>query len=361
LYLACECVKAAVDDAGLKMEDIDGMVKAVNDPVDALYLQKCLGIDNLTYASDSYWGTSPMLNAVTAIAAGVVKNVVYYRSSNGSSKRRMISDFRAALETRDSSLDMIRFDFYLPFGLMSPAGLVAMVVRKYMHEFGATSEQFGWVTAVCSENAARNPGAIFYDKPITVADYLKSEVAVEPLRALDCAPEVDGALAVVITSAERAKDLKQKPAFIMAVAQGTATEGQLLSSYSRPTICDLPEMSCMGEELFRVAGVGPEDIDVAQLDDSYTPFVPMQLEALGFCGKGEGAAFCEGGDRIRLGGDIPLNTSGGFIGEGHIYGSHVVEAVRQIRGTSTAQADNAELALVASGAGGPADGIILRS
>jgi acetyl-CoA acetyltransferase len=301
-----------------------------------------------------------MLNAVTAVAAGVAKNVVYYRSLNGSSKRRMTSDFKAALETRDDSLDMIRYDFYWPFGLMSPAALVAMIVRKYMHEFGASSEQFGWVTAVCSEHAARNPGAVFYDEPITVADYMNSEVAVEPLCALDCAPEVDGALALVITSAEQAKSLKQQPAYIMSVAQGTATEGQLLSSYGRQDMCCLAEMSCMGEELFRVAGVEPKDIDVAQLDDSYAPLVPMQLEALGFCGRGDGAAFCEGGDRIRLGGELPLNTSGGFLGEGWIYGSNVVEAVRQIRGTSSNQVDAAELVLVASGAGGPADGLTLR-
>ncbi|UCC60717.1 MAG: lipid-transfer protein [Dehalococcoidia bacterium] len=360
LFLACECVKNAVDDAGLKMEDIDGMVKAVADPVDALYLQKCLGIDNLNYASDSHWGSSPMLNAVTAITAGIANYVLYYRSINGSSKRRMISDFRAALETRDNSLDMIRYDFYSPFGLITPEGLVAIIVRRYMHEFGIRSEQFGWVTTVCSEHAARNPRAIFYEKPITIDDYLKSDVAVEPLHALDCAPVVDGALAIIITSADRAKNLKKMPVYLMAVAQGTATEGQFLSSYSRPVMSSLPEVSYMGEELFRVAGVKPEDIDVVQLDDSYAPLVPLQLEELGFCRRGEGAAFCEGGDRIRVGGILPLNTSGGFIGEGHIYGSNIIEAVRQIRGTSTSQVDGAELALVASGAGGPADGLILR-
>jgi len=116
----------------------------------------------------------------------------------------------------------------------------------------------------------------------------------------------------------------------------------------------------VAERMFRMAGVRPQDIDVAQLDDAYAPLVPLQLEELGFCGRGEGAAYCEGGDRIRLGGEIPLNTSGGSLGEGHIHGmNHVVEAVRQIRGTSTGQVKGAELALVSTGAGGPAAGLIL--
>ncbi|MEE8374170.1 MAG: lipid-transfer protein [Dehalococcoidia bacterium] len=359
--MACQCVKAAVDDAGLKMEDIDGMVKDISDPVDALYLQKCLGIDNLLFASDSHWGTSPLLSAVTAIAAGVANNIVYYRSVNGSSKRKMISDFRAAAETRDDSLDMIRHDFYSPFGLITADGRVAMLVRRYMHEYGAKKDQFGWITVVASEHAAKNPRAVFYDSAITIDDYLKSKVTVEPLHALDYAPEVDGALAIVITASERAKSLKQRPAIILSVAQGTATEGQVFSSYSRPEITGLPETKLMAQELFRVASVTPKDIKVAQLDDSYAPLVAMQLEELGFCGRGEGAAFCEGGNRIRLGGQLPINTSGGFLGEGYIYGTHVVEAVRQIRGASANQVDKADLALVASGAGGPADGLILRT
>jgi acetyl-CoA acetyltransferase len=137
-------------------------------------------------------------------------------------------------------------------------------------------------------------------------------------------------------------------------------ETEQMNSYYRPDIARLPEVGRVAERMFQMAGVRPQDIDVAQLDDAYAPLVPLQLEELGFCGRGEGAAYCEGGDRIRLGGEIPLNTSGGSLGEGHIHGmNHVVEAVRQIRGTSTGQVKGAELALVATGAGGPAAGLIL--
>ncbi len=359
--LACEVIKAAVDDAGLRLEEIDGIVKDVVDGIDAMYVQKALGMETLSYSSDSYWGTSPMMNAVTAIASGTANHVVYYRSANNGSGKRAGSDFRAAKETKDNSLDMIGYDFYAPFGLLTPAGSIGMAVRRYYDDYGTTPEQVGWVPVVCSEHAAANPHAIFFDAPVEIGDYLASDIVVDPLRRLDCAPEVDGAMAIVITSAERAPDLANAPAYVMSAAVGTSSEGENLSSYNRTTLSTLPEMALMGRELFRVAGIGPDDIDVAQLDDRFAPLVPMQLEALGFCGEGDGAAFCEGGDNLRNGGRLAMNTNGGFLGEGFAHGANVIEAVRQIRGTSSNQVSGAELVLVASGAGGPADGLVLRA
>lgn len=357
--LACEAIKAAADDAGIDPIEIDGIAKDVFDGIDAMYIQKAVGIDNCTYASESRWGSVPMMNAVTAVAAGLARTVVYYRSANSASGKRAGSDFRAAKETKDSSLDLIRYDFYSPFGLLTPSGQIGMVVRRYMHDLGARPEQIGWIPAVCSEHAAKNPHAPFYEVPVTVDDYLDSAIVVDPMRALDSAPDVDGALAVIVTSAERARDLRQPPAYVLSVAQGTSTQGEHLSNYSREVLPALPEMRCMAADLFGRAGLAPADVNVAQLDDRFAPLVPLQLEELGFCGRGEGAGFCEGGDEIRLGGALPLNTNGGFLGEGHMYGANVIEAVRQVRGTSSNQCETAEVALVASGAGGPADGLIL--
>lgn len=357
--LACEAIKAAVEDSGLGFDEIDALVKDDADGINPMYVQKAVGIDNLAYASESHWGTSAMVNAVTAVAAGLANNVVYYRCVNGGSGRRAGTDFKAAKETKDDSLDMIRYDFHAPFGLCSPAGAVAMTVRRYLADHGLDRDDLGWVPVVCSEHASKNPDAIHFESPITIGDYAESAVVVDPLRRADCAPGVDAALAVVITSTERAADLRSAPVRILAVAQGTSTNGEQFSSYNRESLTGLPEMRLMADELFRVAGVDRDDIDVAQLDDRFAPLVAMQIEALGFCGRGEGAAFCEGGDRIRLGGDLPLNTAGGFLGQGHIDGLQVVEAVRQIRGTSSNQVAGAELALVASGAGGPADGLVL--
>lgn len=358
--LACEVIKAAADDAGLRLEEIDGLVKDVGDGIDAMYVQKALGMETLSYASDSDWGTSPMMNAVTAVAAGTANNVIYYRSANNASGKRAGSDFRAAKETKDNSLDMIGYDFYAPFGLLTPAGSIGMGVRRYYSDYGVRPEQVGWVPVVCSEHAAKNPGALFYDAPIKLGDYLASDVVVDPLHSLDCAPDVDGAIAIVVTSAARARDLPQPPAYVMSAAVGTSTEGEDLSSYNRAVLSRLPEMELMGRELFRVAGIGPEDVTLAQLDDRFAPLVPMQLEALGFCGEGEGGAFCEGGENLRVGGRLALNTNGGFLGEGFSHGLNVIEAVRQLRGTSSNQVSDADLVMVATGAGGPADGLILR-
>ncbi len=236
-----------------------------------------------------------------------------------------------------------------------------MLFRRYMHEFGINGDQFGWAATVCREHGARNPNSIFYEKPITIKDYRESKMVIDPLRALDCYPEIDGAVAFIITTVERAKRLKQQPVYIMAGAQSMSEGSDMMTGYYRPVISGLEEIGNVGRKLFAMAGVTLKDINAIQLDDAYAPFVPMQLEELGFCDRGKGAAFCEGGDRIRVGGELPLNTGGGSLGEGHIYGlNHIYEAVCQIRGTSTNQVKDAELVLVATGAGGPASGLILR-
>lgn len=358
--LAAEVVKAAVEDAGLRLDDIDGLVKDVSDAIDPMYLQKAVGIENAQYASDSHWGTSAILTGITAVAAGICNNVVYYRSANGSSGRRAGNDFRAAKEMWDESLDLLRYDFYAPFGLLTPNGLAAMVTRRYLHEYGIDADELAWIPTVASEYAARNPHATFYDQPLAFEECLESPPVVDPLRDAYCAPGVDGALALVVTSAERAGSLRHRPAIVMAAAQGTSTEGELFSSFNRADIAGLPEMRQMGDELFRVGGVQREDVKVAQLDDRFAPYVAMQLEELSFCDRGAGSAFCAKGDRIRLDGELPVNTAGGFLGEGFLYGANVLEAVRQVRGTSTAQVEDADIVLVASGAGGPADGLLLR-
>jgi acetyl-CoA acetyltransferase len=235
-----------------------------------------------------------------------------------------------------------------------------MIVRKYMHDYGINSDLFGWVTTVCREHGAKNPQGMFHNKPTTFEEYLKSKVIVDPLRLMDCHGESDSALAMVVTTAEKAEKLKQKPVYILGATQSQVVGTEEKKGFYSSEMSGLPEVGDMGKRLFAMAGVAPKDVKVAGLDDSYAPLVPMELEELGFCGRGEGASFCEGGDRIRLGGQVPINTSGGSLGEGHIYGmNHVVEAVRQIRGTSTAQVEGADVALVATGAGGPASGLIL--
>ena len=361
LRLVCECIRDALDDAGLVPTDVDGLVKHFDDPSDEHAITSSMGMGNLTYFGESRWDGAPcamVLRAAIGVATAAAKCVVLYRSVNGASKRRMGTPSRnmAQMDTGD----LLQWTFHAPFGLISEAGRVAMIVRRYMNEFGIAGEEFGWVPVVCRENGARNPDSMFYQKPVSIDDYRNSKMAVEPLRAMDCYEEADSAAAIVVTTVEMAKNLQQKPVYILGAAQSTLLETEEKKGYYTPDVARLPEVADVGKRMFEMSGVSPRDIKVAQLDDSYGPLVPMQLEELGFCGRGEGPAFCNGGSRIRVGGELALNTSGGSLGEGHLYSmNHVVEAVRQIRGTSTAQVEGAELALVATGAGGPASGLIL--
>ena len=361
MRMSCEAIRDALDDAGLMVTDVDGLVKQTEDASDEHGITSSMGMENLTYFGEVKWGAAPcamVLRAAMAVASGAAKCVVVYRAVNGASRLRMIPSMKTSGQM--STTDLLQWTFHNPYGLMTEAGRVAMLVRRYMHETGARSEQFGWIPVVCREHGAENPSGAYHKKPLSLEDYRASEILVDPLRRLDCFEEADCAAAFVVTTPERAKDLKQKPAMILGAAQSIMAETEMMAGYYRPEMAHLPEMGDVAGRLFNMAGVTPKDIKVAQLDDSYAPLVPLQLEELGFCGKGEGAAFCEGGDRIRRKGDLPLNTSGGSLGEGHIHGmNHVVEAVRQIRGTSTLQVKDADLSLVATGAGGPAAGLIL--
>jgi acetyl-CoA acetyltransferase len=250
--------------------------------------------------------------------------------------------------------------FYGPFGLMTPASWVALQARPYMHRYGVTNEDFGAIAVVDRAHAATNPDAWFYERPITLADHQASRWIVEPvLRMLDCCQESDGGVALVITSAERARDLPHRPAVITAAAQGATFDGEMMTSYYRDDLLGLPEMGVVADRLWKMSGLAPTDISTAFLYDHFTPFVLMQLEELGFCGRGEAKEWATI-DRLSLGGELPINTSGGLLGEAYIHGMNgITEAVRQLRGTSCNQVDTVEHVLVTAGTGVPTSGLIL--
>jgi acetyl-CoA acetyltransferase len=234
-----------------------------------------------------------------------------------------------------------------------------MFAQRYMHEFGASSEDFGRVAVADRKHAATNPKAWFYQRPITLDEHQSSRWVVEPLHLLDCCQESDGAVALVVTSSERARDLRQDPAVIAAAAQGAAHDQESMTSYYRDEIAALPEMALVGEQLYSQAGLGPEDIQTAILYDHFTPFVLVQLEALGFCHRGEARDFVADG-AIELGGRLPLNPHGGQLGEAYIHGMNgIAEAVRQIRGSAVNQVDTVEHVLVSAGTGVPTSGLVL--
>ena len=250
--------------------------------------------------------------------------------------------------------------WYAPFGLLTPASWVAIHARRYMDTYGVTNEDFGRIAVVDRTHAATNPDAWFFERPITIEDHQASRWVVEPvLRLLDCCQESDGGVALVVTSTERARDLRQPPAVIEAAAQGATHDSEMMTSYYRDDITRLPEMRLVGTQLWEQSGLRPADISTAFLYDHFTPFVLMQLEDLGFCGPGEAKDFATV-ERLSLGGDLPINTSGGLLGEAYIHGMNgITECVRQLRGTSCNQVDDVQHVLVTAGTGVPTSGLIL--
>jgi acetyl-CoA acetyltransferase len=246
-------------------------------------------------------------------------------------------------------------------GIATPAATVAMVARRYMHEYGATSEDFGRVTVADRRHAAANPNAWFYQRPVTLAEHQASRWIAEPLRLLDCCQESDGAVAVVVTALDRARDLRHRPAVIRAAAQGAGPDQFTMTSYYRDDLAGLPEMGVVARELWRRAGITPADVRTAILYDHFTPYVLLQLEELGFCARGEAKDFIADG-AIELGGRLPVNPHGGQLGEAYIHGMNgIAEAVRQVRGTSVNQVPGDAPVLVTAGTGVPTSGLILSA
>jgi acetyl-CoA acetyltransferase len=360
LQLSAEATLAALADAGLEASDVDGLTTFTMDSTAEIALARELAMGDLRFFSRINYGggaaCATVQQAAMAVATGMADVVVAYRGFN----ERSVSRFgqvqgAAAAQMNTNGLDNA---WSYPYGLSTPAATVAMQARRYMHEFGATSEDFGRVAVADRRHAASNPNAFFYERPITLEDHQSSRMIADPLRLLDCCQESDGAVAIVVTSTERAKDLKAGAVPIVAAAQGSASDQFVMTSYFRDDL-GIPEMGVVGRDLWRQSGLAPDDIDTAVLYDHFTPYVLMQLEELGFCGRGEAKDFIAGG-AIEIGGKLPLNTHGGQLGEAYIHGMNgIAEAVRQLRGTSVNQVTDAQHVLVTAGTGVPTSGLIL--
>jgi acetyl-CoA acetyltransferase len=362
LRLAVEAIAAAIEDAGLRLKDIDGLCTYAMDKNPEIEVFRNIGGRELKFFARTDYGggaaCAPLLQAALAVHAGIAEVVVCYRAMNERSQYRFGQAF---VPPPFPNAESANWSWTVPFGLATPASWVALAARRYMHEFGATSEDFGRVSVACRRHAANNPHAWFYGKPITLADHQASRWIVEPLRLLDCCQESDGAVAIVITSAARARQLRQKPVLIRAAAQGAADEQMNMTSFYRRDIAALSEMRLVAQQLYAMAQVGPRDIQTAVLYDHFSPFVLPQLEVFDFCARGEGKDFVKNGN-IEIGGQLPVNTHGGQLGEAYIHGLNgVAEAVRQVRGTSVNQVPGVENVLVTAGSGVPTSGAILST
>jgi acetyl-CoA acetyltransferase len=354
LSLATEASLKAIADAGLTVADIDGVVRCEQDTVRPYSLAAALGIRDLHYWADTGpGGVAPCMMmgvAMGAVMSGQAKAVLCFRSLNGRSESRL-----GAGGDRVASQEVGGFgsydEFFVPYGLQTAGQTFALMARRHMLDYGTTPEQLAAVAITCREHANRTAHAQMRDRPMSLDDYLAARMISSPLRLFDYCLESDGACAVVVTTAERAKDLPHTPVLIRAVAGGAPRDhraGMMFPVVTRDDITELGGRQA-GVELWRRAGVGPDEMDCAQIYDCFTISVILQLEAYGFCVKGEGGALAASG-ALKLGGSMPINTGGGHLSEGYVHGmNHIVQAVRQLRGTADMQVPGAELAMCTGG------------
>ena len=359
LALACEAVSKAIDDAGLNPADIDGLVTFTLDSTDEVEVARAVGLGDLTmYAKINYGGGAAVglvHQAVMAVATGAANNVVVWRAMNGRSGQRMGQGVSGNI----ISSDLIHWSWYMAYGMLTPAAWVTLIANKYMHHYGATAEHLAEIAIAQRNHALNNPHAFGYGKPLSLDDYMAAKMIAEPLRLFDCCQETDGGCALLITSIDRAKDLRQKPAIIRAVTQASTRGQEQMTSFYRDDMLSLPEMELAARRVYQQSGLSPDDIDAACLYDAFTPEVMMQLESFGFVGRGEAKDFIADGN-LRLGGRLPNNTHGGLLSEAYIHGiNNIAEGVRLIRGESCNQPDAVEHVLVSSGVGVPTGALIL--
>jgi acetyl-CoA acetyltransferase len=344
--LACEAILKAVEDAGIKVTDLDGFASYSNDRNDAARLATALGLPHYAWAS-MVWGggggggSGAVAQAAAAVAAGYAKYVVVFRAL----AQGQFGRFGQAAPVDTVSGPAA---YAWPYGLFVPAQWVALRVRRFMHEHRVTQDALAAVVLADYHHAQLNPRAVMYGRPLTREQYDRSRWIVEPFHLYDCCMENDGAAALVLTSAARARDLKQKPVYVMAAAQG-APHRAAAAAENSPDYAS-SHFRTLAPRLYQMAEIGPKDVDVVQIYEHFSGAVPISLVEHGFCEPDGVMELCRLENFIAPNGKLPLNTSGGNIAECYMHGLELVnEAVRQCRGTSTAQVPDAKIALVASG------------
>ena len=351
--LQIESSLQAIADAGLTPKDIDGVIPIgiVSGTADDFI--ENFGLPDLRFSAVvPHGGASPVMAlqcAAAAVASGACNHVLITFGRNVSAASN-----KAGARIHQMPQFHYVTEFEYPMGAIAPAQLYAPMARRHMELYGTTVVQFGEVAVACREHALLNSNAVM-TKPITLEDHRNSRMIADPFRLLDCSLESDGGAAVVVSAAERAGDLRHRRVFISGVAEG--------HPHSPGSITQRDDMTSLGigkaaPRAFQMAGVTHADIDVAEIYDCFTYAVIRQLEDMGFCAKGEGGPFVEGG-RLRLGGALPTNTHGGLLSQAHVWGmNHIVELVRQLRGDAgAAQVHDAQVGLV-TGYGDMGDGAL---
>lgn len=351
--LALDAIRMAADDAGLDVRDVDGLVTfGLCDTAYSGVVATSLGLRELNYFSDHTAGgnvaCAVVIQAAMAVVTGQAKHVAVYRALNGASGIRYGGGAWSQMMSTTGLFSDAEPQFLDTCGLTMPAQHFALLARRHMITHGTDQRDLAAVALTCREHAMLNDRAQMR-KPLCLEDYEASPVIADPFRVLDCCVQTDGGCALIVTSAERARDLRKPPVCIRAGAStGSAARGVMWTNFSTDhSRCFAARIS---DRLFEQSGITRADINFAELYDCFTYSVLVQLEDFGFCKKGQAGSFFREG-RARLGGELPINTHGGLLSEGYIHGlNSVTEAVIQLRGEAVGrQVQGAEFGLVSAG------------
>lgn len=364
MQLTVDACLEAISDAGLQREDIDGIACWPGDnnngnsfsPVGPSALQNALGL-KVNWFGGGYEGPGPLagiINGAMAIATGLCRHVLVFRTITESSARR-VNKGASALSNKTQGRDnSFAWQWYTPFNVLSASNLVAMYAQRHFHDYGTKPEQMAQIALNARRNAQLNPKAI-YRTPMTMDDYMSSRVISSPLRLYDCDVHCDASTAIILSRKDIARDLPNSPIYIEAIGsalhqpwswdQGSLTEGAAFD---------------VGKMMWSRTDLKPSDVGSAQLYDGFSILTMIWLEALNLCPKGESGSFIEGGHRIALDGALPINTNGGQLSGGRTHGlGYVHEACLQLWGKAgERQTAEHDVAVTAAG-GGPLGGSLL--
>jgi acetyl-CoA acetyltransferase len=358
LEMACTAILAALDDAGIDAAEVDGLSSfTMEQNFVEVEVARNLGLGDITFFSQIGYGGGAgcgvVGHAAMAVATGQCRVAIAWRSRKRGA--RTSRPWAQVSERVGGSNQWSR-----PWGLLRPVDEIAVLARRYMHEYGARREHLANVAVAFRKHANRNPAALMHDRTLTHEQYLAARWISEPLCLFDNCLETDGAVACVVVPAERARDQRHAPVLIHAFGQGLNRQHQTMTNYFRDDPLMGPAWAC-AQVLWRHADFGPADVKVAQIYDAFSPLIPLSLEGYGFCARGEGGPFTDDGALEWPAGRLPVNTSGGGMSEAYVHGFNLVtEGVRQMRGTSTAQVAGADTCLVTSGEGVPTSALLLR-
>ena len=358
--VAAQAIERALADAGLEPEDVDGLLYSpgMGTDFDERDFHAHFGtrhaLKTAGRGGGMVWAATAPAVAAEWIGRGEARHVVNVFAVSWATQRGSMTGGPGHYHAHER----MKRQLEVPFGWFPQPVYFATIARRHMHEYGTRPDQLGAIAVAARRHANRHPGAVMRDKPLTLDDYLARPMLVDPLRMEDCCLISDGGAAYVVTSLERARDLAQPPAVVEGVGEGASNAGVYWAEQgdftATPQVFSAPVA-------FEMAGIRPKDVDVLALYDPFTIVALMQLEDMGFCEKGEGGAFVEGSALHFDGGKLPLNTHGGLLSHAYVLGiAHVVEIVRQLRGSAASQVPGAEIGVYGGYTGAMASTLVLR-